>query len=76
VRVTPSLTVISTATLAGATVSVSSGLAAGQDVLAFAGQSGISGSYSASSGVLTFTGTATVSAYTTELRSVTYAAAP
>ncbi len=73
-RVTPSLTVTSTATatLAGATARVSSGLAAGQDVLAFAPQSGIAGSYSASTGVLTFTGTATVSAYTTELRSVTY----
>ncbi len=74
VRVTPSLTVTSpaTATLAGATVTVSSGLAAGQDVLAFAAQSGIAGSYNADSGVLTFTGTATVSAYANELRSVTY----
>jgi VCBS repeat-containing protein len=74
VRVTPSLTAASTATatLAGATVTVSSGLAAGQDALAFAAQSGITASYNASTGVLTFTGTATVSAYTTELRSVTY----
>jgi large repetitive protein len=73
VRVTPSLTVASpTTTLAGATVSVSSGLAAGQDVLAFTGQSGITGSYNASTGALTFTGTGTVSAYTRVLRSVTY----
>ena len=74
VRVTPSLTVTSpaTGTLAGATVTVSSGLAAGQDALAFTGQSGITGSYSASTGVLTFTGTATVSAYAAELRSVAY----
>ena len=82
VRVTASLTVSSpaTATLAGATVSVSSGFTAGQDALAFTGRSGITGSYSAGTGVLTFTGTATVSAYVTELRSVTYsdtdAAAP
>ena len=73
-RVTPSLTVTSTATttLVGATVTVSSGLTAGQDALASTGQSGITGSYNASTGVLTFTGTATVSAYATELRSVTY----
>ena len=81
VRVTQSLTVTSpTATLAGATVRVSSGFAAGQDALAFTGRSGITGSYSAGTGVLTLTGTATVSAYVTELRSVTYrdtdAAAP
>ncbi len=82
VRVTPSLTVTSTATatLTGATVTVSSGLAAGQDALAFTSQSGITGSYTAATGVLAFTGTATVSAYATELRSVTYrdtnAAAP
>ena len=79
-RVAPSLTVTSTATLTGATVTVTSGLVAGQDALAFTSQSGITGSYSAATGVLAFTGTATVSAYATELRSVTYrdtnAAAP
>jgi large repetitive protein len=72
VRVTPSLTVTSPATLTGATVSVSSGFTAGQDALAFAAETGIAGAYDASSGVLTFTGTATASAYATELRSVTY----
>ena len=74
VLVTPSLTATSTSTstLAGATVSVSSGFTAGQDALAFTGQSGITGSYSASTGALTLTGTATVSAYVRELRSVTY----
>ena len=74
VRATASLTVSSpaTGTLAGATVSVSSGFTAGQDVLGFTGRSGIAGSYSASTGVLTFTGTATVSAYQAALRSVTY----
>jgi len=73
VRVAPSLTVTSPAgTLAGATASVSSGLTAGQDALAFTSQNGITGSYDAATGVLTFTGTATASAYATELRSVTY----
>jgi large repetitive protein len=74
VRVTPSLTVTSpTGTLTGATVRVSSGLAAGQDALAFVGQSGIAGGYNAATGVLTFTGTGTASAYARALRSVTYA---
>jgi VCBS repeat-containing protein len=74
VQVTQSLTVSSTATgtLAGATVRVSSGFTAGQDTLAFTARSGIAGSYSSATGVLTFTGTASVSAYTNELRSVTY----
>ena len=74
VRVTQSLTVTSaaTGTVGGATVRVSSGFTAGQDVLAFTRQSGITGSYSATSGVLTLTGTAPASAYATALRSVTY----
>ena len=80
-RVTASVTVASpaTATLTGATVSVSSGLAAGQDSLGFTGQSGITGRYNAKSGALTLTGPATVAAYQAALRSVTYhdpAAAP
>ena len=74
VRVTQTLTATSaaTATLVGATVRVSSGLSAGQDVLAFTARSGITGSFKTRSGVLTFTGTATVAAYQAALRSVTY----
>ena len=72
VRVTQSLTVTSTTTLTGATVRVSSGFAAGQDVLAFTGQSGITGSFKTRSGVLTLTGSAPTAAYQAALRSVTY----
>jgi VCBS repeat-containing protein len=80
-RVTASVTVASpaTATLTGATVSVSSGFAAGQDSLGFTGQSGITGSYNAKSGALTLTGQAPTASYQAALRSVTYrdpAAAP
>ncbi|BAY76729.1 hemolysin-type calcium-binding region [Nostoc linckia NIES-25] len=56
--------------LNGATVSISSGFVAAQDILGFTAQNGISGSYS--NGVLTLTGSATVANYQTALRSVTY----
>jgi microcystin-dependent protein len=56
-------------TLAGATVTISGGLQPG-DVLHFADQNGISGGYSA--GVLTLTGTATLSQYQAALRSVSF----
>ncbi|SFI17485.1 DUF5050 domain-containing protein, partial [Parapedobacter indicus] len=58
-------------TLTGATVSITSGFADG-DELYFTNQSGISGSYSGSSGVLTLSGTATVADYQAALRSVTF----
>jgi VCBS repeat-containing protein len=74
VPVTSGLTVTSpdTATLAGATVTIGSGLAASEDSLGFAGQNGITGSYNAGTGVLTLTGTASVADYQAALRSVTY----
>ncbi|WP_445635253.1 hypothetical protein NSTC745_07193 [Nostoc sp. DSM 114161] len=56
--------------LSGATVSISSGFVAGQDILGFTAQNGISGIYS--NGVLTLTGSATVAQYQTALRSITY----
>jgi unsaturated chondroitin disaccharide hydrolase len=59
------------ANLASAQVRISAGFEAG-DMLAFANQAGISGSYDATSGVLTFTGSATKAGYTAALRSVTY----
>jgi hypothetical protein len=79
--VTASLTVSSPAsgTITGATARISSGFAAGQDVLGFTSQSGITGSYAASSGLLTLTGKAPTEDYQAALRSVTYrdpAAAP
>jgi hypothetical protein len=61
------------ATLTGATVSISSNFAAGQDVLAFTDQLGITGSWNAGTGELTLTGSASVADYQTALRSITYA---
>ncbi|WP_374245141.1 DUF4347 domain-containing protein, partial [Zoogloea sp.] len=58
--------------LTGATVSITSGFAGGQDTLAFTDQLGIVGSWNATTGVLTLSGSATVANYQTALRSVTY----
>jgi uncharacterized delta-60 repeat protein len=57
--------------IAGATATISAGLTTG-DLLAVAAQNGISGSYTAGTGVLTLTGTTTLANYRTALRSVTY----
>ncbi|HEV2602982.1 MAG TPA: autotransporter-associated beta strand repeat-containing protein [Microvirga sp.] len=57
-------------TLAGATVTITDFVAG--DVLSFANQSGITGSYNGANGVLTLTGSASVADYQTALRSVTY----
>jgi VCBS repeat-containing protein len=73
VPVTSSLTVSSaTSTLAGATVSITSGLAASEDSLGFTNQNGVTGGYNSGTGVLTLSGTASVSDYQTALQSVTY----
>jgi VCBS repeat-containing protein len=56
----------------GATVSITGGLAPAEDVLGFRDQSGITGSYAAGTGVLTLSGTASLSDYRAALRSVTY----
>ena len=74
-QVTATMTVSSAdaATLAGATVSISSGFVAAEDSLGFASQNGITGSYNAATGVLTLSGTASLANYQTALQSVTYA---
>jgi VCBS repeat-containing protein len=73
VQVTSTLTVSSpTITLAGATVTISSGLRSGEDSLGFTNQNGITGSYNSGTGVLTLTGTSSVANYQAALRSVTY----
>ena len=54
-----------TTNLASATVSITSGFASGQDLLAFTNQNGISGTWNASTGVLSLTGSATVANYQT-----------
>jgi hypothetical protein len=58
-------------TLTGATVTISSGLLAG-DALNFLSQSGIAGSYDATTGVLTLAGTARITDYQTALESITF----
>ncbi len=58
------------ANMASGTVTVGSGYTAGQDVLAFANQNGISGSWSAPT--MTLTGSATKAQWQTALQSVTY----
>ena len=72
--ITATLTIsdLDSANLVGATVSITSGRSSSQDVLGFTNQNGISGSYNATSGVLTLTGTAVVADYQAALRSVTY----
>ena len=56
-------------TLAGATVSISTGFLAG-DTLNFTSQNGITGTYA--NGTLTLSGTATVAQYQAALDSITY----
>jgi len=59
-------------TLVGATIWISQNFAGAQDVLGFSNQNGISGSYNASTGILTLSGTASLAQYQSALRSVTY----
>ena len=59
-------------TLIGATVSITGNFAAGEDVLGFTDQNGITGSYNSSTGVLTLSGAASLADYQAALRSVTY----
>ena len=61
-----------TGVVTGATVAITGNFAAGEDVLAFANTSHISGSYNASTGVLTLSGTDTPADYQAALESVTY----
>jgi hypothetical protein len=57
--------------LAGATVAITAGFAAG-DLLNFASQNGITGSYSAATHILTLSGSSSLANYQAALRSVTY----
>jgi large repetitive protein len=60
------------ATMASATVSITSGFSASQDALGFTNQNGITGSYNSSTGVLTLSGNASIASYQAALRSVTF----
>src|SRR5690606_16960187 len=59
-------------TIAGSTVQITGNYANGQDTLSFTNQNGITGSWDATAGTLTLTGTATVAQYQAALRSITY----
>ncbi|RNC85709.1 MAG: DUF2341 domain-containing protein [Balneola sp.] len=74
VNITSALTITDTdnTTLDSAKVSITSGFESSEDVLDYVTALGISGTYDSGSGVLTLTGTTTVSDYQTALRNVTY----
>jgi hypothetical protein len=59
--------------LTGARIAITSNFTAGQDVLGFTNQNGITGSFDAATGVLTLAGLASDTRYQAALRSVTYA---
>ena len=61
------------ATLAGATVSLTTGFQTAEDVLSFTTNGTITGSYNATTGVLTLSGSDTVANYQSVLRTVKYA---
>ncbi|MGV6800951.1 MAG: calcium-binding protein [bacterium] len=58
--------------LEGATVTISGGLDTTNDSLIFVNQNGISGTYTAGTGVLALTGTSSVANYQSALRSISY----
>ena len=58
--------------LTGATIKITGNYQNGQDVLAVTNGSGITGSFNASTGTLTLSGTASLISYQTVLRTVTY----
>ncbi|HAT50935.1 MAG TPA: hypothetical protein DCS88_11460 [Alphaproteobacteria bacterium] len=69
------ITDIDNTSMAGATVTISSGYqndSDGTDTLAFTNTSSITGSWSATTGVMTLTGSATKADYVTALKSITY----
>ena len=59
-------------TLDQATITIASNHTSTEDVLVFSDQNGISGVFSAATGTLTLSGTASVADYQTALRSITY----
>ena len=58
--------------LTGAVISIGNNFTQGDDQLIFSDQNGITGSYDAATGVLTLTGTALLSTYSTALNSISY----
>jgi hypothetical protein len=70
---TITVTDVDSPNLVGATIQITGNYATGQDVLSYVTALGISGTFNASSGTLTLTGSATVANYQTALRNVLYA---
>ncbi|MDN5205274.1 T9SS type A sorting domain-containing protein [Fulvivirgaceae bacterium BMA10] len=58
--------------LESANVQITTNFVSGEDVLAFTNQLGITGSFNSGTGILTLTGTSSVTNYQTALRSITY----
>ena len=58
--------------LEGATVEITANYVNGEDTLGFVDQLGIMGSFNATNGILTLTGTSSIANYQTALRNVTY----
>lgn len=63
---------IDSVTIDSATISISGNYASSEDNLSFSDHNGITGSWNASTGTLTLSGTATVAQYQEALRTVTY----
>ena len=74
IGVTSTITVsdVDSSTILRASVSITAGFQSGADVLGFTNQPGITGSYDASTGILTWTGASSFANYQAALRSVTY----
>ncbi len=75
VAITSTLTLadVDDANLTSATVQITGNILAGQDLLNFTDQNGITGSWNSTNGTLTLTGSATTANYQAALRSITYA---
>lgn len=67
-----SLTISDGSDLPGVQVSISTGYVSGQDVLSYTPTTGVTGSFNATTGVLTLTGNLPVTTYQDVLRTVTY----
>ncbi|HBS23162.1 DUF4347 domain-containing protein, partial [Thalassospira sp.] len=63
---------VDSANMSGATIAITGNFQNGSDVLAFTNQNGISGSYNASTGVLTLSGSASAANYQAAIRSITF----
>ncbi len=69
---TIAITDVDDTNIESAVVQITSNYANGQDVLAFTNQNGITGSWNATNGTLSLTGSATLAQYQAALRSITY----